>query len=516
MAMHRQFVLASGALLVCVLILVDLHLAMHRIQDVDEDVHMKLATLDKRLRQMPSTHALIDALLSRNGRGVDANATPAVFPPAIAAESRALGGALEDLKRHHLALFQADLDRLGLATMATGNPSPRTGSFKMVMAASKALEIGHSIGAVPTVAAPAAPGCSGVGGKEPRVQWGGDWVDFGPPASVSLVRTRLDQAVEAGLQYAKWERWHWMQSCGSQWEHVGSHIRPGSDRSRIKYVRIWGERNSCTTMVTELLSRNLDLKCDGTASCVSGGLPNKHDFMRGANVHDEGETLHILVSRHPLEWLSSMRRHPFYAGLHYDKTMPEFLTQEWASFRLRDLDDATNKLSPASPRANGNMTLEWGRARSVGACSSGGKLRRMEECYSTSPPVAAMRCTRIPGLAPGMFKNDADGGAEMLRGAKARCENATQSLRNCPDHSFLCRDAHMQQWDESGWRVHLEGALHTRAGMHSLGNVTERTGMSCYRKIRGTVIKISDAFCGAHKDLDAEAFGKWDLFECAK
>jgi len=172
MAMHRQFVLASGALLVCVLILVDLHLAMHRIQDVDEDVHMKLATLDKRLRQMPSTHALIDALLSRNGRGVDANATPAVFPPAIAAESRALGGALEDLKRHHLALFQADLDRLGLATMATGNPSPRTGSFKMVMAASKALEIGHSIGAVPTVAAPAAPGCSGVGGKS-RVFNGG-------------------------------------------------------------------------------------------------------------------------------------------------------------------------------------------------------------------------------------------------------------------------------------------------------------------------------------------------------
>jgi hypothetical protein len=34
-----------------------------------------------------------------------------------------------------------------------------------------------------------------------------------------------------------------------------------------------------------------------------------------------------------------MRRHPFYAGSHYDKTMTDFLTQEWASYRLRDLDD---------------------------------------------------------------------------------------------------------------------------------------------------------------------------------
>ena len=52
-------------------------------------------------------------------------------------------------------------------------------------------------------------------------------------------------------------------------------------------------------MVTDLLLRNLALNCGSLDGCVSGGLPNKHDFLRGANVHDHEETLHILVSRHP-------------------------------------------------------------------------------------------------------------------------------------------------------------------------------------------------------------------------
>ena len=122
------------------------------------------------------------------------------------------------------------------------------------------------------------------------------------------MRMRVQGAVVAGQQYTQWSQWRWKQLCGGQLARVGPRIRAGADRSRIKYVRIWGERNSCTTMVTDLLARNLDLKCEGTASCVSGGLPNKHDFMRGANVHDEEHTLNILVSRHPYEWLASMRR----------------------------------------------------------------------------------------------------------------------------------------------------------------------------------------------------------------
>ena len=137
------------------------------------------------------------------------------------------------------------------------------------------------------------------------MQWEGVVADFGPPVNDHLVRMGAGEAVNAGDQYIKWDRWQWKQRCGDKLARVGARVKEGADRSRIKYVRIWGERNSCTTMVTDILSRNLDLKCDGSASCVSGGLPHKHDFMRGANLHDHGETLNVgsfcrSASRHPL------------------------------------------------------------------------------------------------------------------------------------------------------------------------------------------------------------------------
>lgn len=560
--MARQRALLGGAMLAFVLIMAQLHLAMHRIQDVDDAVDMKLAALDKRLRQKAvagrlSTSALIDELLSRNGGGAGGNATPAVGPPAIAAaEANMLGGVLDDLRGHHVAMFQADLERLELATRdrirsALAGAAVTAGAGAVPVAVSKGvpertaaglmtgekpgplapvkagtvliapIEPGLPFAAVKKIQEQAEPGCNGIGEGEPRMQWEGDWVDFGPPASDSLVRMHVgEEAVAAGLQYTKWDKWQWKQQCGSKWTRVGSRTSPGADRSNIKYVRVWGERNSCTTMVTDLLSRNLDLTCDGTASCVSGGLPNKHDFMRGANLHDQAETLNILVSRHPYEWLSSMRRHPFYAGLHYDKPMEEFLTQEWASFRLRDLGDAHNKLSAASVRNNGNITVHWGRAHTIGACSSAGKLSQMEQCYTTQDAAgslrAVMRCTRIPGLAPVMFKNDADAGAGMLGAAAETCMNATASLRHCHDHSFLCQTGTVQQWELSGWRPHLEAALHTRAHMDTLGGVLERKGVSCYRKIGGTVVKIADDFCAPKNDLKGEHFAKTDLYECQK
>ena len=44
--------------------------------------------------------------------------------------------------------------------------------------------------------------------------------------------------------------------------------RPGADKGRIKYVRVWGERNSCTTIVTEILQRNLRLDCKAQGETV--------------------------------------------------------------------------------------------------------------------------------------------------------------------------------------------------------------------------------------------------------
>mmetsp|Transcript_58962 Transcript_58962/g.156274 ORF Transcript_58962/g.156274 Transcript_58962/m.156274 type:complete len:252 (-) Transcript_58962:1831-2586(-) len=56
-------------------------------------------------------------------------------------------------------------------------------------------------------------------------------------------------------------------------------------------VIVSGERCSCTTAITDLLSRNFDTRCNsrpvgghGNSSCVMGGLPWKHGFMRHADL----------------------------------------------------------------------------------------------------------------------------------------------------------------------------------------------------------------------------------------
>ena len=67
-------------------------------------------------------------------------------------------------------------------------------------------------------------------------------------------------------------------------------------------------------------------------SCVIGGMPWKHDFMRRADLRNQHNTLNIICTRHPYEWISSMQRHPFYAHMHQGLPMIEFLTREWISF----------------------------------------------------------------------------------------------------------------------------------------------------------------------------------------
>jgi hypothetical protein len=49
----------------------------------------------------------------------------------------------------------------------------------------------------------------------------------------------------------------------------------------------------------------------------------------------QGETLHILVTRHPYEWVSSMRRNAFYATFHKNLDMGSFLTLQWMSVDVK-------------------------------------------------------------------------------------------------------------------------------------------------------------------------------------
>jgi hypothetical protein len=460
------------------LLAVQVHLAMY---------HMLYVVSDERYRS--------SGVLDRRPRAGRALTDSGAFAAAA---------ALEDLKFRHLKL------RAGVLFTPAARPE----------ADAEGENSSTATPAERTVAgAPVVPAGSAEDEEEPRLQWEGERVDFGKPADDSLIRMRVDSAVAAGLRYIGWDRWRWRRRCGEMKEELGglmcnnsgaewgagARVRPGADPKRIKYVRIWGERNSCTTMVTGLLLRNLALNCNSLEGCVSGGLPNKHDFLRGANVHNHEETLHILVSRHPYEWLASMRQHPYYAGLHYNKSMIDFLTQEWASFRLRELDDKSTKKSPATLR-EGKITVEWGKARSVGPCSSAGRLNRMHKCDRSEGVEGgseeSMRCTRIPGLVPSMFQKDQDAGAGMLGEAASLCMNATESLKHCSDEMFLCsvgRSFH--PWDRNGWRAHLESALHAREKMQPAGAAisTRRNGVLCFRKIGDIVAKMKDDVCAPDK-----------------
>ena len=64
----------------------------------------------------------------------------------------------------------------------------------------------------------------------------------------------------------------------------------------------------------------------------------------------QGEALHILVTRHPYEWLQSMRRNGFYAAFHKNLDMTTFLTLEWMSLDISpDHQTASVAASPHPP-----------------------------------------------------------------------------------------------------------------------------------------------------------------------
>jgi len=270
-----QRALVVTALLATAIVMAQLHFVVHRLEVLDDAVDRRLAAMEKQLRQQAAERGAARAQLGGALAGdaallprAAATAPKAPAPPATPAAGAApLPSISQVAHRAHAP---------PMAPVARADPP---------------LPIARE---APKATLPAGgPGCTGSAQAEPRVRWGGDMVDFGLPANDHLVRMHADGAVDAGRQYTKWDRWQWRQQCGDTMARVGVRVRPGADRSRIKYVRIWGERNSCTTMVTDVLSRNLELSCDGDASCVSGGLPHKHDFMRGANLHDHEETLNV-------------------------------------------------------------------------------------------------------------------------------------------------------------------------------------------------------------------------------
>ncbi len=98
--------------------------------------------------------------------------------------------------------------------------------------------------------------------------------------------------------YALWDRQRFQRKGGAS--RVGFYVKAGKDPKVIKRMWIWGERNSCTTLVTDILFRNFapNLSCKDKP-CVKGGMPWKHAFMREADLSEQETTLHILVTPMP-------------------------------------------------------------------------------------------------------------------------------------------------------------------------------------------------------------------------
>ena len=333
----HQRVLMGVSLLVTALLMAQLHLAMNHIQYLDEKLGRVSASLEKLRQQqaassMPRPNAsLVPAIENMAPTSASAKAVENHLPKVDSASA-----SLQKLRQQFAASMHRPSVSLvparptsaaakavqNLGTIAKDDTMLRgdnldSAEHGVVPGRARTTASAVRPGATPVLrtAQPAGKGiisaaqeCEGSPEQEPRIHWEGVVADFGPPVNDHLVRMGAGEAVNAGDQYIKWERWQWKQRCGDKLARVGARVKEGADRSRIKYVRIWGERNSCTTMVTDILSRNLDLKCDGSASCVSGGLPHKHDFMRGANLHDHGETLNVgsfffccrSASMHPL------------------------------------------------------------------------------------------------------------------------------------------------------------------------------------------------------------------------
>mmetsp|Transcript_58976 Transcript_58976/g.156398 ORF Transcript_58976/g.156398 Transcript_58976/m.156398 type:complete len:560 (-) Transcript_58976:776-2455(-) len=150
-----------------------------------------------------------------------------------------------------------------------------------------------------------------------------------------------NEMISRGKQYSELKTYRWKIKSGlkrsdqKRQKHNFSPLKP------IRRVWVWGERCSCTTAITDLLSRNFDTRCNsrpvgghGNSSCVMGGLPWKHGFMRHADLEQSDETLHILVTRHPYEWIESMQRNGFYAPFHKGLPMKQFLALEWLSLDM--------------------------------------------------------------------------------------------------------------------------------------------------------------------------------------
>ncbi len=93
----------------------------------------------------------------------------------------------------------------------------------------------------------------------------------------------------------------------------------------IRKFQIFGERCSGTNYLEALIERNFD------TLDITWRYGWKHGFYKERNVFDE-DVLFLVIHRHPIDWLHSMRRHPWHAHRSlWNLEFSEFIRREWIS-----------------------------------------------------------------------------------------------------------------------------------------------------------------------------------------
>lgn len=100
-------------------------------------------------------------------------------------------------------------------------------------------------------------------------------------------------------------------------------------KREIDYIQIYGERNSGTNYVEQILQHNLE---GGIQVGFKYGW--KHGFIDLDNIlkFDTRSTLFLFVTKDPYSWLVSMNNKPHHAPHLYNLNFSEFIRSEWCSY----------------------------------------------------------------------------------------------------------------------------------------------------------------------------------------
>jgi hypothetical protein len=131
---------------------------------------------------------------------------------------------------------------------------------------------------------------------------------------------------------------------------------------QIEFVQIFGERNSGTNFLDQLLRRNVTFQPDRVLGSKEA-KKNSYDYIFGFKhwfVTDDllsnpiqHNTLFLSIFRHPLFWLRSMRDLPYQGVNHTNLPVKEFLRKEW--YAEHDGHEMLNERDPKTGRRFGNI-----------------------------------------------------------------------------------------------------------------------------------------------------------------